>query len=216
VIARQRPLVIGIALLLGALGALGGCATGQIAQTASQAAAVNGASGQAGPIAVRDAEVAYPQGDRRRYPSGSSAPLKMIIVNTGGATDRLVGVQSPLAASVRLEGTTTIPDRGAIRVIAPAAQAPASPTSPRSTPTSAPASPTTSLPASPSRPSSTSAPATEGKLPPGQLTITLENLTEDLRPGKPVQVVLLFEHAGEIVLSVPIAAPDEGQGASGS
>jgi len=35
VIARQRPHVIGIALLLGALGVLGGCATGQITQTAS-------------------------------------------------------------------------------------------------------------------------------------------------------------------------------------
>jgi copper(I)-binding protein len=219
VIARQRPLVIGIALLLGALGALGGCATGQITQTASQAAAVNGASGQAGSIAVRDAEVAYPENDKHFYPAGSSAPLKMTIVNTSGTEDRLVAVQSPLAASVRLEGTTTIPGRSAIRVVPHADQAQASTTTATTT-TPAPASPPTfpTVPpvptASPSLPGSTSVPATEGKLAPGELTITLENLTEALNPGKPVRVVLVFEQAGEVALAMPIAAPDEPRGES--
>lgn len=208
-IARQRPLVIGIALLLGALG---GCATGQISQTASQAAAVNGANGQAGPVAIRDAEFVYPQ-DGHRYPSGSSAPLKMIIVNTSETEDRLVTAQSPVAASVRLEGTTTIPGRGAVRVVPPNAPAQASATSASRTP--APVSPSTTLP-------STTLPSTTASKPGGtteesavgELTIVLENLTEDIRPGKPVQVVLVFEQAGEVVLFVPIATPDEPRGES--
>lgn len=225
-IARQRPLIIRIALLLGALGALGGCATGQITQTASQAAAVNGASGQAGPIAVRDAELAYPEDGKHFYPAGSSAPLKMTIVNTGAAEDRLAVVRSPQAASVRLEGTTTISGRSAIRVVAHADQASTASTPPPASSTASP-SPTTSparpapppaassTAASPSRPGPTSAPTAEDKRAPGELTITLENLTEALRPGNLVQVVLVFEQAGELVLSVPIAAPEEPRGESG-
>ena len=227
-IARQRRLVIRIALLLGALGALGGCATGQITQTASQAAAVNGASGQAGPIAVRDAELAYPENGKRFYPADSSAPLRMTIVNTGAAEDKLVAVRSPLAASVRVEGTTTIPGRNAIRVV-PAGQTQAStakattppPASPTASPlpTTSPAQPAQPKPtqpgsstASPSRPGPTSVPTTEAKRAPGELMITLENLTEVLQPGESVRVVVVFEQAGELVLSVPIAAPDQPRG----
>jgi copper(I)-binding protein len=206
VIARQRPLVIGVALLLGTLGALGGCASGQISQTASQAAAVNGASGHAGSIAVRDAEFVYPGSGEHIYPAGSSAAMKMTIVNTGGIRDKLVAVRSPVAASVRLEGTTTIPGHSALRVIAPEAHASTTPAPPVS-PTASPTTPG-------SQPSPTSEPATEGELAPGELTITLENLTEDLKPGKPVRVLMVFERAGEIVLSVPVAAPDEPRGES--
>jgi copper(I)-binding protein len=222
VFARQRPLVIRIALLLGALGALVGCATGQITQTASQAAAVNGANGQAGPIAVRDAELAYPENGKHFYPAGSSAPLKMTIVNTGANDDRLVAVRNPLAASVRVEGPTTISGRSAIRVVPPAGHAQAStasattpPTTLPSPPTTSPvqpASPTASSPASPPRPGSPSVPTTEAKRAPGELTIILENLTEALKPGEPVRIVLVFEQAGELVLSVPIAASEQPRG----
>jgi periplasmic copper chaperone A len=209
VIARQRPLVIGVALLLGALGALGGCSTGQISQTASQAAAVNGANGQAGSIAVRDAEFVYPEDDEHTYPAGSSAPLKMTIVNTGSAKDKLVAVRSPAAASVRLQGATTIPGRGTIHVVAPEAQTSTTPAA-----TTPPASPSAAPTTQVSQPSSTSAPASEGELALGELTITLENLTEDIEPGKTVRVMLVFERAGEIVLAVPMAAPEQPRGES--
>lgn len=208
-IARQRPLVIGVALLLGALGALGGCSTGQISQTASQAAAVNGANGQAGSIAVRDAEFVYPEDDEHIYPAGSSAPLKMTIVNIGSAKDKLVAVRSPAAASVRLQGATTIPGRGTIHVVAPEAQTSTTPAA-----TTPPASPSAAPTTQVSQPSSTSAPASEGELAPGELTITLENLTEDIEPGKTVRVMLVFERAGEIVLAVPMAAPEQPRGES--
>jgi copper(I)-binding protein len=222
VIARQRPLVIGIALLLGALG---GCATGQVSQTASQAASVNGASGQAGSIAVRDAEFVFPEDDEHLYPSGSSAALKMTIVNTGGTKDRLVAVQSPLAASVHLEGTTTIPAHSSVRAVVPVAEPhestttpppaatppPAPPTPPHAAPPHATtASPTAQPTASPTTPTS----APDPDLAPDELTITLEKLTEDIKPGQTVRVVLLFEQAGEIALDVPIAAPDEPRGES--
>ena len=223
-IARQRPLVIGIALLLGALGALAGCAAGQVTQTARQDSTVNGANGEAGPIAVRDAEFVFPPGEDGFYPSGSSAVLKLTIVNTGGTPDRLATVQSPAAGSVRLDGATTVPGRGAVRAVAiEVAEAEPTTTSATSEPTSS--APTSSAPTSsaggsstgptPTGASATSEPApttSEQQLADGELTIVLEKLTEDIRPGRTVRVVLLFEQAGEVVLQVPIAGPDQPRG----
>ena len=228
-IARQRPLVIGIALLLGALGALAGCAAGQVTQTARQDSTVNGANGEAGPIAVRDAEFVFPPTEDGIYPSGSSAVLKLTIVNTGGTPDRLATVQSPAAGSVRLDGATTVPGRGAVRAVAiEVAEAEPTTTSATSEPTSS--APSSSEPASseptssaggsstgptPTGASATSEPApttSEQQLADGELTIVLEKLTEDIRPGRTVRVVLLFEQAGEVVLQVPIAGPDQPRG----
>ena len=239
-IARERRLAVGTALLTAVLAVLAGCASGHVAHTADQKSAVNGASGEAGEIAVRDAAFVFPAGEQYYYPAGSTVPLRLTIVNTGDDEDRLVGVQSQAAGSARVEGTTKVPANTSIRAIvaeqgtqvatatATAEQTTSgtatptqSPTSGPATATSAPASgttapitstPITSAPIT-STPitSSASPPATPtgSELEPGELTIVLENLTEDVRPGRTVRVVLLFEKAGELVLLVPIASPEE-------
>lgn len=237
-IARQRHLGVGIALLMGALV---GCAAGQVTQTADQESAVNGASGQVGPIAVRDAVFVYPSGDEHFYAAGSAAALTLTIVNTEGTEDRLVAVQSPVGQA-RLDGSTTIPGRSAVRAIAidvtetttSAATTVATTSATTSAPTSGPVATTTvsaptSGPATTSGPAATSEATTSGPatssepsattssasdLAPGELTIVLEKLTEDIRPGRTVLVVLLFEKAGELQLLVPIASPDEPRGES--
>jgi copper(I)-binding protein len=234
--ARQRPLVIGLALVLVALG---GCGTGQVTQTARQQASVNGASGQAGPIAVRDAEFPWPHDEQHLYPRGASVALKLTIVNTGDTPDRLAAVQTEAAGSVRLSGQTAIPAESSVRAVAhpvtephgeqpttaPTTAAPTTtgpgatttaPGSPTTTP--APGSPTTSAEpttTAPAPPTTTAEPTTSApELSRGELSIVLIGLTEDIKPGRTVRVVLLFEQAGEVVLEVPVAAPTEPRGES--
>src|SRR5215207_8867168 len=205
VIARERRPAVGTALLMAVLAVLAGCASGHVAHTADQESAVNGASGEAGAIAVRDAVFAFPPGEEHYYPAGSTVPLRLTIVNTGDDEDRLVAVQSPAAGSARMDGTTKVPANTSIRVIAaePGTQtatetATAEPTT---TGTAAPTQAPTSGPAATGTTSAAPAPGTTSPvtssagppatptgpaLEPGELTIVLENLTEDVRPGRTV------------------------------
>ena len=114
--------------LVGAL-ALTGCGAGQIAGTAEQVAAVSGANTSVGPIAVRDAVIAF--GDQAQggavYPRGASAPMSMTIVNEGTEADRLVSASSPWASSVTISGVTEIPAGRSIVVQGEAPEAPEAP-----------------------------------------------------------------------------------------
>lgn len=233
------PLIVGLALLA----ALSGCGTGQISQTARHQAGVNGAGGQAGPLMIRDAVFPFPSDEQHFYPRGSSVPLQLTVVNTAGTPDRLAAVQSSVAGSVQLSGQTTIPGRAVVRAVAhevpepgeqPTTSGPASTTTaptpttgpPASTTTPGQPSSTTAPPTSPPTPAppttssaaptttSTSAPTSTPELAQGELLILLVDLTEDIRPGRTVRVVLVFERAGEVMLQVPVAAPEEPRGES--
>lgn len=111
------------ALGVGAALVLAGCGAGQITQTDTQVAAVNGAEGRVGSIAVRGVEFVYPASGENHYPVGSDAPLLLTIANEGTAGDELVSVTSPVAGNVRIEGSTegsiTIPAGHAIVAKAP-------------------------------------------------------------------------------------------------
>jgi periplasmic copper chaperone A len=177
---RYSPLTIlrsAMVLGLGMAMLLGGCGTGQQTQTSSQQSAVDGAQGQIGPIAVRNVQLAYPDG-RHYYWRGSDVPLLLTIVNTGTTEDELTSVTSPVARSVRVEGQRTLPAQRTLRAVAPSDVA-------------------------------SSSWATQTGLDQGQIRIVLEDLTEDVRPGMTVRVTLLFRHAGEITLDVPVSNPDE-------
>lgn len=90
--------------------ALMGCSAGQITQTDSQVAAVDGTSGDLGnTIALRDAQIPYPSNPNGTYPAGSIVPVLVSIINQGDSTDELVGVTSPAASQVLVLGTTQIP-----------------------------------------------------------------------------------------------------------
>lgn len=111
--------------------ALAGCSAGQITQTDSQVAAVDGTSGDLGnTIALRDAQIPYPSNPNGTYPAGSTVPVQLSIINQGTSTDELIAVTSPAAGQAIVLGTmqifpgaTVISTAGAV----PSAGAPTSP-----------------------------------------------------------------------------------------
>jgi copper(I)-binding protein len=108
---RFAPAVAGIAL------ALAGCGAGQISQTAGMEPAVNGAGGNAGPIAVRDIQLAYPPDGV--YTRDSNAVVLGTIVNSGQSDDELVSVTSP-AGTVTVTGDKNMPAGKALILELPA------------------------------------------------------------------------------------------------
>jgi copper(I)-binding protein len=97
---------------------LAGCGTGQQTQTSMQLSAVDGAQGQIGPIAVRNAQLVYPKGGEHFYRRGTDAPLTAVIVNTGTTADELTSVSSPAAEVVQIEGQRTVPGQRTLRAVA--------------------------------------------------------------------------------------------------
>lgn len=214
---RLRP--TGAAALLGVLiGALSlvGCGAGQITQTSSQVAAVDGANAGAGSIAVRNAsiELGDESGGGNVYPRGADAPLRMSIANSGTVADRLVSASSPAAGSVEITGDDEIPAGQALVVEGEPAPSPSptpSPT-PSGTPGATPVSPTVSpSPTVSATPTPTRSPSpTPGPGEPGSTaSIVLVDLRDDIRAGLTYEVVLTFERAGEVRLDVPVATSDE-------
>lgn len=106
-VVRQR--FVSTALGIGAVLTLAGCGASQTSQTADQVPVVNGAEGNAQAVAVRNVQMAFPQG--AVYRSGSSVPLQGMVANGGPSDDRLVQVSSPFAASASVSGSSEIPSR---------------------------------------------------------------------------------------------------------
>jgi copper(I)-binding protein len=108
-----------------------GCGAGQITQTDSQVAAVNGASGNVGStIALRDVLIPYPSSPDGTYRAGSTVPVLLTIVNQGTSADELIGVTSPVAGRAVVLGTTQIPPGTTVISTAGTAPTPGQPTSP--------------------------------------------------------------------------------------
>lgn len=225
--------VIGVAV--GVL-VLTGCGAAQVAQTAEQVAAAGGANATSGTIAVRNVQIEFGEDVEGGgvHPTGGDAPLTMRIINTGNLGDRLISVSSPVAETVAIGGDVDVPGGQVLLVDGeptapptavpgatavpgttgqPATPQPATPTAtlPRTTPPSA-ALPPATLPttAAVPTPAPTGAPtgtATAGA--PNEATVVLTGLREDIRAGLTYEVVLTFERAGEIRLSVPVGASAE-------
>jgi copper(I)-binding protein len=100
------------AITLGAA-ALTGCAAGQVSQTAQQIANVDGAQGTVGPIGVRQALLATPDG--ANYPKGSQAPLTLWISNDSTEPDTLTGISTD-AGTVTINGTATVGPRSLLQI----------------------------------------------------------------------------------------------------
>jgi hypothetical protein len=89
--------------------ALVGCGAGQITQTDTQVAAVDGTSGDVGPsIALRDVLLPSPPNPAGTYPAGSAVPVVLTIINGGDQPDELVAVTSPAGQALVL-GAAQIP-----------------------------------------------------------------------------------------------------------
>jgi hypothetical protein len=177
---------------MGLVLAMAGCGAGQIAQTAEEVPVVNGASGEAGPLAVRNAQLAFPATPDGVYRRGSDAPVLLAIVNSGQTDDRLVSATSPVS-TVDIVGDNTMTARQSVYTAAVGGQAsrPSSPPSTSGLPTSTPST-SRSVAIAP---------------PTGTLSIALRNLTQDIAPGQTARVTLLFQNAGEVALDLPIASP---------
>src|SRR5262249_19767818 len=123
---RLRPLtilrtVMATGLLLLSASLLAGCGTGQQTQTAKQPSAVDGAQGQIGPIAIRNAQVVYPEGSEHLYRRGADAPLTAVIVNTGTSEDELTSVTGPAAEVVQVEGQRAVAGQHTLHAVAASA-----------------------------------------------------------------------------------------------
>jgi copper(I)-binding protein len=219
-----------VALATGLVLAAAGCSAGQITQTDTQVAAVNGASGQVGSIFVRDAQLAFPVG-ATYYKAGDVAPIIVTIINDGDTPDKLLAVTgagpAEISGDVDLEPHTTISSVTDLNL-----SHTSSSVTPTSTPSGSPSS--TSASSSSSSVSSTSTPsgsasssgspsstgnpsssvsgsasasssASAAPVEPGKVHIKLK-LASELRPGQTVKVTFLFEKAGPLTLDLPIGA----------
>lgn len=200
---RIRP--TGAAVVIGAMigaVALAGCSAGQVAQTSGQVAAVGGSSATVGSIAVRDAQIEF--GDEVEggvvHRAGSTAPLRMSIVNIGADADRLLSVTSPAAASVQISGDPVVPGGQVLSV-----DGEPETVAPGSTSTAEPRSGSGEAPATPLAPTPSAA-APVGAERTAQVVLT--GLTSDVRVGLTYPLVLTFERAGQIRLDVPVGNPD--------
>lgn len=108
-----------------------GCGAGQITQTDSQVGAVDGAFGNVGnSIALRNVLIPYPPNQAGAYPIGSTVPVLLSIINQGDSADELVGVDSPAASQMLVEGITQISPGTTLTSIAGSAPIFIQPTSP--------------------------------------------------------------------------------------
>jgi hypothetical protein len=200
---------------------LTGCGAGQITQTDTQVAAVNGASGDVDGIALRDALLPYPKNPDGNWPAGSSIPLQVTIVNDGTTPDTLVAVRTSAASRVQVQGRTMIPAGTSVVSItdgrsgeysaASASAAPASP--PSSTPAGEPsAAPSAEASAAGSPSSGSASAAPPSPLDVGVLHIVLADTTRELHAGLNTDITFVFQRAGSVTLSVPMGPPSHNDG----
>jgi copper(I)-binding protein len=224
VLSGLVPSVLG----LGLAAVLTGCGAGQITQTDTQIAGINGANGDVGSMSVRNVTLAFPANAQGVYAPGASAALIVTIVNNGLTTDTLTGVTSPAVTSVSIDGATIghkdIPGGFSVTSFgqstapsAPTTTAPPSAASSVNPPSSPPSSGGASVPpgvpngsgnVSPALPRPTSA---TPELP-GSVTIELVGIKSlngaPLRAGLTIPITFTFAHAGQVTLGqVPIGAP---------
>jgi copper(I)-binding protein len=174
-----------------------GCSAGLTAQTAAEKSAVDGASGNAGSIALRNVRLAYPAAGQ--YPAGSDATLAFAAANSGSSTDSLVSIQTSAAASVM----QVVPVTTGSATQSPTGTATGSPTATATdtaTATGGPA-PATALVPTP--------------IPAGQLVtfgttgsvIRLVGLTNQLLPAQNVRITFTFASGHSVTLNVPVTTP---------
>ncbi len=114
----RRAATTRIGLAVGGLlvvSALAGCGAGQVSQVATQAPAINGTSGDVGPIALRNVHIqAVETGDALK--PGSDVPLIFTAANgSPDVADRLVGITTGIG-TVTVTGQTAVPAGGSLAV----------------------------------------------------------------------------------------------------
>jgi len=167
---------------------LSACSAGQITQTSSQVAAVNGNSANVESIALRNVHVVYPNSAEYSLEPGGNAVLAFTAINNNEDTpDKLTKISTDYAQSVTLGDKT-----GGLEI-----------------------APQTALVADlPGEDAAESAEAAgqsagDADAPTDVVLVTLNNLKEGVRPGLTFPVTFEFEKAGNVTVSVPVDAGHE-------
>jgi copper(I)-binding protein len=121
--SRTSAVAVGLASCgLAATVALTGCSAGQVAQTATQAPAVNGTGATVGDITLRNIHLRAAQSTDFIQP-GRNVELVFVAANgSPDTTDKLVSITSDVG-TVTLTGDTTVPAGGVLIVGKPEGQA---------------------------------------------------------------------------------------------
>jgi hypothetical protein len=97
--ARRVTRRVAAVLVAGALTLTSACAAGQVAQTANQKPTIDGTEANVGDIGLRGLAIVAPTSNF--YPVGSSARVRVVVVNSGEQGDRLTGISSSSIAGWR-------------------------------------------------------------------------------------------------------------------
>ena len=182
------------------------CAAGEHAQTVEQTPSIDGVQAEAGDLAIRAAGIAAPESGAS-YAKGSTAQLRMVIVNRGAKADKLVSVASPVAGGSQFSagsGASTAAGSGSPTDASPWASSSASGTDSE---TSACGSPSASAPSTPIElPSRGSVQIGIGE---GGPSVTLTGLTTDLFPSQSVPVTLTFSSGASVTFTVAVQLTGE-------
>lgn len=99
-----RRVMAAVALAAGATLMLSACGAGQISQTATQVAAINGNQATSGDIALRNVHVVYPNSEEFSIEPGGDAELAFTAVNISESkSDRLKSIKTDYAGSVKID-----------------------------------------------------------------------------------------------------------------
>ena len=191
---RHLTRVAAIAAMGGVL-ALGttACGAGQIAQTANQAAAVNGSFATLGEIALRDVHIVFPSsGSNAEFVNGGPLQLAFLISNNSPyKNDRLESITFKSGSgTATIDGSRDIPATKSLRAGQPSQLLV---TSSSSAPSGSVASSTSS--------SNNSADPSETRI-----SVTLTGAGKQITPGLTVPLVFTFAQAGQTTLNVPVDA----------
>ncbi|MEJ7771876.1 MAG: hypothetical protein WKF51_08230 [Geodermatophilaceae bacterium] len=165
-----------------AVAALSACSAGQVTQTSTQVATVNGASANVGPLSLRNISLAYPPSGT--YSAGSSASLLLVITNQSLAQDMLIDVTGDFFSSAAVPAGDPSGDSTGTA----SGTSTAAPTSGSDEPLRA-AVPAQSI----VQFGTNDFPAIE-----------LSELSEELSVAQIVSITFVFEMAGEVTVEVPV------------
>lgn len=119
---RRSSVIVAMATCgLAASMVLSGCSAGQVSQTATQEPAVNGTSGKAGPIALRNVHISADQTSDYIRP-GAEAQLIFVAANDSvDVSDKLISITTDIG-TVTLTGGGEVPVNGVLVVGSPDGQ----------------------------------------------------------------------------------------------
>ncbi|MBT0566102.1 hypothetical protein [Williamsia sp. CHRR-6] len=169
------------------------CGAGQVSQSAGQQAAVNGTSGNAGKIALRDVHIIFPEADATNaFASGGPFELAFLISNNSpDEDDALVSITLPGGGTATITGSKELKATRSLRAGNPSLLLTTAPES------SAASSPQSSTPAT--------ADSAEA---PGEtrIDVTISGAGNQIRPGLTVPMDFTFAKSGKVTVNVPVDA----------